>query len=185
MLTAVGSLTVLGITLGTLLGIAAKYLAVQGDALEAELEGLLPGSNCGQCGFAGCKAAAAALAAGNAQVTLCPPGGRAVAATLAAKMGHAFDAGGTAEAEPLVAFVHEGRCIGCSRCIQKCSSDGIVGAPKQIHTVLSDACHGCGKCVSECPTEGIEMMPIPVTLATWHWHKPAPQAIDTRAKAEA
>lgn len=172
MLTAVLSLAGLGVGLGAVLGVSARYLQVEGNPLEAELEAMLPGSQCGQCGFAGCKQAAAALANGQAKVTLCPPGGRATALALAEKLGVSVDLSDTQELEPEIAFVNEDQCIGCMRCLQECSSDALVGAPKQMHTVIADICHGCGKCAKVCPTEAIEMRALPATLATWHWHKP-------------
>lgn len=173
MLIAIGSLALLGVLLGTLLGIAARCLAVEEDPLEADLEALLPGSQCGQCGFAGCRPAAAAVAAGTAAVTMCPPGGRPVAAALAARLGVEADLSAAGATVPKVAVINEADCTGCSRCIQTCLSDGIVGARRQLHTVLSDACHGCGKCVEECVSDAIRLVPVPVTLATWHWPKPA------------
>jgi len=172
MITAIVSLTVLGVLLGVLLGIAARFLAVQGNPLEAELLDLLPGSQCGQCGFPGCAPAAAALADGTAKVTLCPPGGRAVAAALADRLGVAFNAAEAQDAKGMIALINEASCIGCLRCLQACSTDGIIGAPNQIHTVVADVCHGCGKCVEVCPTEGITLIPVPATLTTWHWPKP-------------
>jgi electron transport complex protein RnfB len=173
MLAAVGSLAVLGATLGTILGIASRYLSVEENPLEAELEALLPGSQCGQCGFAGCKQAASALAQGTAKPTLCPPGGRATAAALAARLGVSVDLSEAEELEPEIAFVNEDLCIGCTRCLAECNTDALIGAPKQMHTVVAEVCHGCGKCTKVCPTEAIEMMPVPVTLASWHWSKPS------------
>ncbi|HIJ37411.1 MAG TPA: RnfABCDGE type electron transport complex subunit B [Rhodospirillaceae bacterium] len=172
MILAIGSLTAMGAALGTVLGVAARYFAVEGNPLEAEILGLLPGSNCAQCGFVGCAGAAAALAAGEAQVTLCPPGGKAVAEKLAKKLGVSVDLSHAEDKGPQVAFINEDSCIGCLRCIKDCSTDAIVGAPKQMHTVVSEVCHGCGKCFKVCPTEAIEMRPIATTIETWHWHKP-------------
>lgn len=177
MLAAVGSLAVLGATLGTLLGIAARYLRVDENPLEAELEALLPGSQCGQCGYAGCKQAASALVSGEAKPTMCPPGGRETAAAIAAKLGVAIDLSGAEEMEPEIAFINEDICIGCMRCFQECSSDAILGAPKQMHTVITEVCHGCGKCAEVCPTEAVELRPVPVTLASWHWHKPVSRMV--------
>ena len=77
MLMSVGSLAVMGLTLGSVLGVASRYLAVEANPIEAELQAMLPGSQCGQCGYVGCAQAAAALAKGEAPVTLCPPGGKA------------------------------------------------------------------------------------------------------------
>jgi electron transport complex protein RnfB len=147
-------------------------LAVEVNPLEVELQGLLPGSQCGQCGFVGCGQAAAALAKGEAPVTLCPPGGKAVAEKLAQRLGVSVDLSEHEEKGPQVAYIREELCIGCLRCIQECSTDAIVGANKQVHTVISDACHACEKCSKICPTEAIEMRPIHLTVGSWHWHKP-------------
>ncbi len=172
MLAAIGTLTALGVTLGTLLGVSARYLRVEGNPLQEEIEAMLPGSQCGQCGYPGCGPAAEALASGEAAVTLCPPGGTALAQALADKLGVSVDLSEAADAEPVLAFVNEDLCIGCSRCLRECSTDAILGGPKSMHTVISDYCHGCGKCAPVCPTECIELRPVPVTLQTWHWPKP-------------
>lgn len=177
MLAAVGSLAVLGATLGTLLGIAARYLTVEGNPLEAEIEGMLPGSQCGQCGFAGCRQLASAIANGEAPLTACPPGGRALAMALGEKLGVSVDLSGAEEMEPEVAFINEDVCIGCMRCINECSTDAILGGPKSMHTVITDVCHGCSKCSEVCPTEAIEMRTLPKTLASWHWHKPVSRMV--------
>ena len=86
MIAALVSLMTLGLVLGGLLGIAARFFAVEGNPLEAEVEAMFPGSQCGQCGFPGCTPAAAAVVAGDAPVTLCPPGGRSLAEALAEKV---------------------------------------------------------------------------------------------------
>jgi len=172
MLIAVGGLAAMGVTLGALLGVAARYLAVEADPLEAELQAMLPGSQCGQCGFVGCQQFAAALAEGHASVAACIPGGHATAEALAKRLGVSLDASDHVETGPTVAFVNEDLCIGCLRCFNECGTDAIVGAAKQVHTVIADVCHACGKCVKACPTEAIEMRPVLPTLATWHWDKP-------------
>lgn len=168
----VGSLAVMGVTLGAALGVASRYLAVETDAGEAEVLAMLPGSNCGQCGFVGCGQYAAALAKHEAAVTLCSPGGKATAEALAKHLGVSADLSEHEDQGPRYAYVNEELCIGCLRCIGECSSDAIVGSPKQMHTVIADACHACGKCFKICPTEAIEMRPVPLTLAAWHWAKP-------------
>jgi Na+-translocating ferredoxin:NAD+ oxidoreductase subunit B len=175
MLLAVGSLAAMGAALGTILGIASRYLAVEENPLELELVALLPGSQCGQCGYVGCGQYAAGLAKGEAAVTLCAPGGKAVAESLAKKLGVSADLSDHEDKGPENAFIDEDLCIGCLRCVQECSTDAIVGAPKQMHTVLTEACHGCAKCFKVCPTEAITMRKIPVTLGSWHWHKPGHQ----------
>ncbi len=172
MLLAVIFIAVLGVLMGTLLGIASKYLAVEGNPLVKEVEELLPGSQCGQCGFAGCTPAAEAVVNGEAPVTLCPPGGKALAETLAEKLGVSIDLSGVAEQEPRVAFIHENLCIGCTKCFKRCPTDAIVGGPKQMHAIFADACTGCEQCFSVCPTECIEMREVKPKLQTWYWPKP-------------
>lgn len=172
LLAAVVSLTVLGTVFGLLLGLAARYLKVEGNPLVAEIEQLLPGAQCGQCGFPGCSGAAQALADGNAPVTLCPPGGRAVVQALAAKLGVDADLSGVKDAVPMLAEVKEEICIGCTRCFKVCPTDAIMGAAQQLHSVFREACTACGKCEEVCPTESIKLQPVPVTLQSWHWHKP-------------
>ncbi len=172
---AIISLTALGVALGLGLGLAARFLRVeQDDGLASEIEAMLPGSQCGQCGFPGCGPAAAALASGSAPVTLCPPGGSALVRQLADKLGVKAQTSGMKESVPMLAVVEEALCIGCTKCFRVCPTDAIVGAPKQIHNVLREACTGCGKCVDVCPTMAVSMMPMPVTLQSWVWHKPAP-----------
>jgi electron transport complex protein RnfB len=170
LLAGLGSLTALGLLLGTLLGVAARYLAVEDDPLEAELGELLPGTQCGQCGYAGCSQAAAALARGEAQATLCPPGGRALVEALANKLG--VEANADAGKTPVIAYVVEALCIGCTKCFKRCPTDAIVGGPKMIHAIFPEACTGCEQCFDVCPTECIELRPVETTLATWHWPKP-------------
>jgi len=172
MLIAVGSLAVMGLVLGGALGIAARYLAVADNPIEGELKDMLPGSQCGQCGYVGCAQAAAALAAGSAAVTLCPPGGRALAQALAAKLGINVDLSAVADSGPQLAFVAEEICIGCCRCLKACPTDAIVGAAKQIHNVIREACTGCAACVERCPTEAVSLVPVAVSLQHWIWPKP-------------
>ena len=165
-------IAILGFVMGTLLGYAAKYFAVEGNPLEAEIEELLPGSQCGQCGYPGCGPAAAAVANGDASVTMCPPGGKALAEALAAKMGVSIDLSEVDEKESRVAFIHEYLCIGCTKCYKRCPTDAILGGSKQIHAVFADACTGCEKCFDVCPTECIEMRKISHTTQTWYWPEP-------------
>lgn len=177
MLLAVGSLAVMGAALGSVLGVAARYLAVESDPLEHDLLEILPGSQCGQCGYVGCGPAAAAVAKGEAPVTLCVPGGKAVAEKLAKRMGVEADLSAQEDTEPHYAVINEDLCIGCLRCFNECSTDAIVGAPKQMHTVLADNCHGCKKCYHTCPTMAVSMHKVQVNVAEWHWHKPRIKAM--------
>lgn len=179
MISAILSLALLGLALGMMLGLAGKYLKVEAGALAQEVADLLPGSQCGQCGFPGCGPAADAVASGKAPVTLCPPGGRALAQALAEKLGVSIDLSGVAEQVPQVAFVNEHLCIGCTKCFKRCPTDALVGANRQIHVVIQDACTGCGKCVDVCPTESVTLRDVPVTLESWHWPKPEPVSLAT------
>jgi electron transport complex protein RnfB len=173
MIAAILSLTVLGAALGIVLGIANRYLQVEGNPIVEELTALMPGSNCGQCGFPGCAGAAAAIADGSASPACCPPGGKALAAALAAKLGITVDLSAVADEGPKIAAVAEEICIGCCRCSKVCPTDAIIGAAKQIHNVLREACTGCGSCIDKCPTEALAMKPVPVTLQHWVMPKPA------------
>lgn len=169
---AIGILLGLGLLLGAILGLASEWLAVEENPLEAELQAMLPGSQCGQCGYVGCAQGAAALARGEAPVTLCPPGGKAVAEALAKKLGVNADLSGHEEKLPGVAYIRADRCVGCTLCLQACNIDAIIGAAKQMHDVISDHCHGCAKCCDACPTLAIEMKPIETAVDTWYWPKP-------------
>lgn len=183
MIAAVLSLTLLGIGLGLGLGFASRFFYVEGNALVGEIEAMMPGSNCGQCGFPGCSGAAAALVAGTATATVCPPGGKALAAELAAKLGLSVDLSGMADEGPKLAVVTEELCIGCCRCSKVCPTDAIIGAAKQIHNVLREACTGCSSCVEKCPTEALVMRPMPVSVQHWVWPKPPVDATTLVAKA--
>lgn len=169
---AIFTLTVLGTVLGLVLGLAGKIFRVESNPLVDEIEQMFPGSQCGQCGFPGCRPAAEAVVNGSASVTLCPPGGRTLAEKLSGKLGVAADLSGLEDALPKLARVREETCIGCTRCFKVCPTDAIVGGPKQIHTVIADACTGCGNCIDVCPTECLGLYEHQVTLSTWRWHKP-------------
>ncbi len=175
MLIAILTMTALGLAFGVVLGVAARRFHVETPPIVDALEAVLPGTNCGQCGFPGCRGAAEAVAEDAAPVTLCPPGGREVAVQLAEMTGADLpseSSGAEADDTPLVAFIFEDHCTGCTKCFKRCPTDAIVGAAKQIHTVITDACTGCDACVQVCPTEAILLRPKPKTLRSWHWPKP-------------
>ena len=129
------------------------------DAVNAAL----PQTQCGRCTFAGCKPYAAALVDGQADINHCPPGGDATARTLANLLHRPYkpvDAKfGTTPAQPLVAWIEEAGCIGCTKCIQACPVDAIVGASKFMHTVIAEQCTGCELCIPPCPVDCIELRP--------------------------
>lgn len=178
MLTAAVSMTALGASLGLMLGAAARRFHVETPPIVDEIEAILPGTNCGQCSFPGCHGAAEALAGGTATVSLCPPGGREVTQRLATLLGVEPPAAGSGAAmvdlDPTVAFIFEDHCTGCTKCFKRCPTDAIVGAAKQIHTVVTDACIGCNVCIEVCPTEAIVLRTKPRSLRNWYWEKPQP-----------
>ena len=145
--------------------------SVAGDASLADrLEALLPQTQCTKCGFDGCRPYAEAMAAGEAASNRCPPGGAEGIVRLSAVLGVApqpLDPARGVEQARAVARIDESLCIGCTLCIQACPVDAIVGAAKQMHTVLPDWCTGCDLCVAPCPVDCIAM--IPVTGANTGW----------------
>jgi electron transport complex protein RnfB len=172
MLLAIMVLGCLGLVLGILLGVAARVFAVEeANPLVQQIEALMPGSQCGQCGFPGCSAAASALANGDAAINCCPPGGRVLIEQLAAMLGVSADAAGAAPA-PMMAVINEAECTGCTRCYRACPTDAVVGANGQIHVVLQAACTGCAKCVEACPENCVSLQQENATLDNWHWCKP-------------
>ena len=132
--------------------------------LADRLDALLPQTQCEQCGFHGCRPYAEAMARGEAPINRCPPGGAAGIAKLAALLGAPvlpLDPGHGVEKPRTLARIVEADCIGCTKCIQACPVDAIVGAAKLMHTVLPDQCTGCELCVPACPVDCIVLEPMP------------------------
>jgi H+/Na+-translocating ferredoxin:NAD+ oxidoreductase subunit B len=128
--------------------------------LTARIDALLPQTQCTRCGYSGCKPYAAAIAAGEAPINQCPPGGRATIEALAQLLERpvlALNPVNGVETPLRVAWIDEARCIGCARCLAPCPVDAIVGAQKYMHTVLIDRCTGCELCLPPCPVDCIEM----------------------------
>ncbi|HYG05474.1 MAG TPA: Rnf electron transport complex subunit RnfB [Stenotrophomonas sp.] len=129
----------------------------QTDLVE-RLDRLLPQTQCGQCGFAGCRPYAEAMAQGEAAVDRCPPGGDSGARALAALLAVAplpYDRNRGEHKPAQVALIIEPDCIGCTKCIQACPVDAIVGGAKHMHTVIAPLCTGCELCVPACPVDCI------------------------------
>ena len=142
----------LALLLGVVLGISALLFKVEGDPLVARIDAILPQTQCGQCSYPGCKPYATAIAAGEADINQCPPGG---------------DAGAHA-----LAFIDEATCIGCTLCIQACPVDAILGAAKHMHTIITSECTGCELCLAPCPVDCITMLPIAENPDNWKWKYP-------------
>ena len=140
-------------------------------ALIEQVDALLPQTQCTQCGFEGCGPYAEAVAAGRTGINRCAPGGDAGIRRLAALLGRPYrplDPKCGVERPRHVAFIDEERCIGCTLCIQACPVDAILGAPKQMHTVLTELCSGCDLCVAPCPVDCIAMLRATGADAVWN-----------------
>jgi len=178
MLLAIVAMAALAAFFGLLLGYSAIRFRIEGNPIADQIEALLPQSQCAQCGQPGCKPYAQAVANGEAEINLCAPGGEAVMLALADLLGREPVALGTALAKTKsFALIDEQLCIGCTKCLQSCPVDAIVGATKQLHGILASECTGCGLCVPLCPVECIRMVPVTETLATWKWPYPAPPEV--------
>ncbi|HEY9031779.1 MAG TPA: electron transport complex subunit RsxB [Kangiella sp.] len=174
LLVAVIILAVLGLIFGAILGFASVKFKVEGDPIVEQINEVLPQTQCGQCGYPGCKPYAEAIANGDA-INKCPPGGEAGVKALADLLGREvipLDEERGEEKPPRIAYIREDECIGCTKCIQACPVDAILGAPKLMHTVIVDECTGCDLCVEPCPVDCIDMLEIPQTIATWKWQQP-------------
>ena len=161
--------SLLALLFGLLLGYAAVRFRVEADPIVEKLDALLPQTQCGQCGYPGCRPYAEAIANGDV-INKCVPGGEPTIKRIAELMGVEVPVDGPVE-PPVkkVAFIHEDLCIGCTKCIQACPVDAIVGAAKMMHTVIKSECTGCDLCVDPCPTDCIEMIEVPTTPDTWNW----------------
>lgn len=129
------------------------------------IDAILPQTQCGECGYPGCMPYAEAIAAGSAQIDQCPPGGERVVLALAALLkrdpADAIEKARQQYRPPSVAQIREPECIGCTKCIQACPVDAIIGAAKQMHVVILHECTGCGLCVPACPVDCIDVHPLP------------------------
>ena len=132
------------------------------DKLIERLDRVLPQTQCGQCGFEGCRPYAEAMARGEAQVDRCPPGGDAGARALALVLcvpALPYDRSRGSHKPAQVALIVEADCIGCTKCIQACPVDAIIGGAKHMHVVIEPLCTGCALCVPACPVDCIVMEP--------------------------
>jgi len=127
-----------------------------------DIDALLPQTQCQRCGFCGCRPYAEAIAAGEAAINQCPPGGAAGIAALARLTGREalpLNPIHGVEGPVLLAVIDEARCIGCAKCLPPCPVDAILGAPRQLHTVITALCTGCSLCIAPCPVDCISLVP--------------------------
>lgn len=169
MLSALLVMAIIAIVLGAVLGYSAIRFRVEGNPLVDKIDAILPQTQCGQCGYPGCHPYAEAIANGEAEINLCPPGGEDGIHKLADLLGVEFKPfGGDTVIKPKsVAFIDENTCIGCTLCLQACPVDAIAGAAKQMHTIVSSECTGCELCITPCPVDCISMVPIEEKITTW------------------
>jgi len=175
MLSAILVMSGLALVLGAVLGFASIRFKVEENPLVEKIDAILPQTQCGQCGFPGCKPYATAIAAGEADINQCPPGGEDGIRKLSELLGVEFKPLNAEHGEPKpksVAVIDENICIGCTLCIQACPVDAILGAAKQMHTVIAAECTGCELCVAPCPVDCISMVPLGEEIANWKWRYP-------------
>lgn len=190
MLSAILALGGLAAAFGLILGFASVRFRVEGDPLVEQIDAILPQTQCGQCSYPGCRPYAEAIASGEAEINQCPPGGEDGVIKLAELLGREpmplNPENGVAKEAATVAIIREDLCIGCTLCIQACPVDAILGANKQMHTVIEEACTGCELCVAPCPVDCIDMVPVPETVGSWKWPEPGqPAAVADKREAQA
>jgi len=159
--------------------------------LAQRLDALLPQTQCTKCGYAGCRPYAEAMAAGQADINQCPPGGDETVARLARTLGREprpLNPANGVYRPPQVAVIDEAICIGCTKCIQACPVDAIVGASKLMHTVIASWCTGCELCIPPCPVdcialEAVESLPEADLSRSRYEARTARRARDERERA--
>ncbi|PPR10103.1 MAG: Electron transport complex subunit RsxB [Proteobacteria bacterium] len=153
-------LLLLIIAIAILLLFAEKFLAVEEDAIVEKINDLLPQTQCGQCDYPGCKPYAKAIANGEVDINKCQPGGERVIKELAELLGKEAKAPAKEQKSPQVVVIDEDKCIGCTKCIQVCPPDCIIGAVKKMHTVVEKDCTGCELCIEVCPVDCIDIVKL-------------------------
>ncbi len=185
MWTAILAITLLATLFGLLLGYSAIRFRIEGDPIADQIDGLLPQTQCGQCGYPGCRPYAAAVAKGEEDINKCIPGGEATVLALADLLGREPVPLDAEEKPPAVALIDPQSCIGCTLCLQACPVDAIIGAAKQLHAVLDAECTGCALCLAPCPVDCIRMVPVAEDIPRWRWPYPGRQMPEVAAPESA
>jgi electron transport complex protein RnfB len=171
MFTVIITLAVIASIFGLILGYSAIRFKVEGDPVVDRINAILPQTQCGQCGYAGCRPYAEAIASGEADINQCPPGGTttiiALADLLDVEVKPLSEEHGEEKTFPTVVRIDEQTCIGCTLCIQACPVDAILGAAKHMHTIIEAECTGCNLCIPPCPVDCIHIVEIKPTIRNW------------------
>ena len=174
-LIAVLTLAIIATLFGILLGYSSVKFHVEGDPVVDKIDAILPQTQCGQCTYPGCRPYAEAIVSGEANINQCPPGGEITMLALSDLLGVEplpLDEEHADTPEKTVVYIDEQTCIGCTLCIQACPVDAILGAAKQMHSIIESECTGCDLCIPPCPVDCIHIKPVKVDADTWRWPLP-------------
>ena len=175
LLALLGMLLLAGL-FGILIVWVARQFKVEGNPVVEQINQVLPQTQCGQCGYPGCKPYAEAIAIGEAPINQCPPGGqdgiRKLAELLDVEELELNPENGVEDEVDTIVEIVEADCIGCTKCIQVCPVDAIVGAAKHMHTIIGDECTGCDLCIPACPVDCIIQIPAPLPSRIHRQEKP-------------
>ena len=188
MIVAILTISAMAGIFGLILGYAAIRFKVEGNPIVDQIDSLLPQTQCGQCTYPGCRPYAEAIANGEAPINQCPPGGQSTVILLAdlldVEVLELNAEHGDHKEVPLVAFIQEQTCIGCTLCIQACPVDAILGSAKHMHTIIVDECTGCELCLPPCPVDCIDLIPVKQTIEDWKWSLPSDMLTHTASSSQ-
>lgn len=136
-----------------------------------DIDRVLPQTQCGECSYGGCRPYANAIVTQNEKINRCPPGGvttlKALSALTQQDCSPYLDEITKNTRPPALAIINETECIGCTKCIQACPVDAIIGSAKSMHTIIAMECTGCGLCIPPCPVDCIDLK----TLSAFEFDK--------------